>query len=93
LELLEAMLAFDPKDRITAEAGLAHPYLAMYHVPDDEPAHTRPFDFTFELTNTIPEIKSILFLTRIDFVGSTKLSGHCLWKDHTSCRRYRAYTE
>lgn len=62
LELLESLLAFDPKDRLTAEAGLAHPYLAMYHVPDDEPSHPKPLDFAFELTNTIPEIKSNLFV-------------------------------
>lgn len=30
------MLIFDPKERITAEDALAHPYLSLYHYPDDE---------------------------------------------------------
>jgi mitogen-activated protein kinase 7 len=61
LDLLEKLLVFDPKNRITAEEGLSHEYLSMYHIPDDEPTHSKPFDFSFEQTNTIPEIKSILF--------------------------------
>jgi serine/threonine protein kinase len=58
LDLLDKLLAFDPKNRIDASSGLAHPYLAMYHIPDDEPSHSKPFDFSFEATNTVPEIKS-----------------------------------
>ena len=36
LDLLEKMLCFDPKLRITAAEALAHPLLAAYHDPDDE---------------------------------------------------------
>ena len=32
------MLVFDPKKRVRAEQALAHPYLAPYHDPTDEPA-------------------------------------------------------
>lgn len=31
------MLAFDPAKRISCEEALAHPYLAVWHDPTDEP--------------------------------------------------------
>lgn len=59
LDLLNSLLTFDPSERITANEGLSHAYFATYHVPDDEPNCPKIFDFSFESTNTIPEIKSI----------------------------------
>lgn len=38
LDLLEQMLVFDPRRRITASQALKHPYLQAYHDPQDEPA-------------------------------------------------------
>lgn len=60
IDLLDNLLAFDPKHRITAAQGLAHPYFAAYHIPEDEPTHPDLFDFAFEETNTIPELKGII---------------------------------
>lgn len=37
IDLLRKMLIFDPKERITVEEALQHPYVATYHDPDDEP--------------------------------------------------------
>ncbi|KAK0560224.1 mitogen activated protein kinase [Tilletia horrida] len=37
IDFLKGVLAFDPKKRMTVEQALAHPYLASYHDPDDEP--------------------------------------------------------
>lgn len=47
LDLLEKMLVFDPRKRITAERGLAHPYLDCYHDEADEPVADEPFDWSF----------------------------------------------
>jgi p38 MAP kinase len=41
------MLVFDPQKRITATEALAHPYLAPYHDPTDEPAAEERFDWSF----------------------------------------------
>lgn len=63
LDLLNCLLAFDPEKRIDAMQSLAHPYLAAYHIPDDEPAHPKLFDFSFEVADNIPDIKSNFFIT------------------------------
>ncbi|CAJ0877785.1 9430_t:CDS:10, partial [Entrophospora sp. SA101] len=47
LDLLEKMLVFDPKKRITAEQALAHKYLEQYHDESDEPIADEAFDWSF----------------------------------------------
>jgi p38 MAP kinase len=47
VDLLENMLVFDPKKRVRAEQALAHPYLAPYHDPTDEPVAEEKFDWSF----------------------------------------------
>jgi p38 MAP kinase len=47
IDLLERMLVFDPKKRITAPEALAHEYLAPYHDPTDEPVADEKFDWSF----------------------------------------------
>ena len=36
LDILGRMLTFNPDERITVDAALAHPYLEQYYDPDDE---------------------------------------------------------
>ena len=50
IDLLQKMLVFDPKRRITVEQALEHPYLASLHDPGVEPASEtpEPFEFDFE---------------------------------------------
>ncbi|KAM3195344.1 hypothetical protein ACQJBY_071454 [Aegilops geniculata] len=48
IDLVEKMLTFDPRQRITVEGALAHPYLASLHDISDEPVCTMPFSFDFE---------------------------------------------
>ncbi|KAI6748671.1 hypothetical protein HG530_015444 [Fusarium avenaceum] len=47
IDLLERMLVFDPKKRITATEALAHDYLSPYHDPTDEPVAEEKFDWSF----------------------------------------------
>jgi len=47
LDLLSSMLELDADRRPTAEGALAHPYLAQYHDPEDEPT-AQVFDDSFE---------------------------------------------
>jgi p38 MAP kinase len=47
VDLLERMLVFDPKKRITATQALEHEYLAPYHDPTDEPVAEEKFDWSF----------------------------------------------
>lgn len=47
LDLLEKMLVFDPRKRITATESLAHDYVSPYHDPSDEPEATEKFDWSF----------------------------------------------
>ncbi|KXN68118.1 MAP kinase 1 [Conidiobolus coronatus NRRL 28638] len=37
IDMLEKLLAFNPRKRITCEEALKHPYLEQYHDPEDEP--------------------------------------------------------
>ena len=36
LDLLQKLMTFDAKKRLTVEEALAHPYLQALHFPDDE---------------------------------------------------------
>ncbi|ORY24066.1 mitogen-activated protein kinase-like protein HOG1 [Naematelia encephala] len=47
LDLLEKMLVFDPRTRISATEALGHEYLAPYHDPTDEPSAAEVFDWSF----------------------------------------------
>ncbi|KAK4699799.1 hypothetical protein P7C70_g6458, partial [Phenoliferia sp. Uapishka_3] len=66
VDFLKCTLTFDPKQRITVEEALAHPYLANYHDPDDEPVAPplEPSFFDFDLAKdsiTREELKKLLF--------------------------------
>ena len=47
INLLERMLEIDSEARITASGALAHPYLAQYADPSDEP-DSQAYDQSFE---------------------------------------------
>jgi p38 MAP kinase len=47
IDMLEKMLVFNPKSRITAGEALAHPYLSPYHDASDEPVADEKFDWSF----------------------------------------------
>jgi p38 MAP kinase len=68
IDLLEKMLNFDPRKRITAEEALAHPYLAPYHDPTDEPSAPEMFDWSFnEADLPVDTWKVMMYSEILDF--------------------------
>ncbi|XP_077988685.1 uncharacterized protein LOC144443179 [Glandiceps talaboti] len=62
LNLLECLLTFDPRDRITAEEALMHPYLHTYSYPPDEPITDEPFCIESEVDDlSLATLKKIIF--------------------------------
>ena len=45
IDLMERMLQFDPRKRITVEEALQHPYLAQLHDPASEPSAPSEFSY------------------------------------------------
>ncbi|KAM8877173.1 mitogen-activated protein kinase 7 [Synchiropus picturatus] len=75
LDLLGAMLRFDPRERISVTQALEHPYLAKYHDADDEPICVPAFDFEFDKVQMNREqIKEAILMEIQDFHRS-KQSG------------------
>lgn len=60
IDLLEKMLVFDVTERVSAKEALAHPYLAQYHNPSDEPEVEHPFDWTFDNSDVIGDARRIM---------------------------------
>lgn len=68
LDLLAAMLRFDPRQRIGVTEALEHPYLAKYHDPDDEPICVPAFDFEFDkIAMSKEQIKDAILIEIQDF--------------------------
>jgi mitogen-activated protein kinase 1/3 len=67
LDLVEKLLTFSPKRRITVDEALAHPYLEPYHDPADEPgaAPLDPSFFDFENDLGKEELKRELQLVDV----------------------------
>lgn len=60
IDLLGQMLNFDPAKRISCDAALNHPYLAVWHDPNDEPTCQAKFDFGFEEEDTMEGMKRLI---------------------------------
>ncbi|KDQ11969.1 hypothetical protein BOTBODRAFT_34826 [Botryobasidium botryosum FD-172 SS1] len=60
VDLLTQMLTFDPAKRISCEQALAHPYLAVWHDPSDEPVCEKKFDFGFEEEDSVEGMKRLI---------------------------------
>ncbi|KAG9124629.1 Mitogen-activated protein kinase, partial [Ceratobasidium sp. 392] len=60
IDLLGKLLAFDPAKRISCEEALAHPYLAVWHDPNDEPICSSTFDFGFEDEDSVEGMRQLI---------------------------------
>ncbi|KAK6947820.1 hypothetical protein RJ641_001293 [Dillenia turbinata] len=68
VDLLEKMLVFDPRMRITVDEALCHPYLSSLHDINDEPVCAWPFNFYFEHPSfTTEKIKELVWTETLKF--------------------------
>lgn len=67
IDLLSQMLCFDPAKRISCEQALNHPYLQVWHDPNDEPICETKFDFSFEEEDQIDGMKRLIVQEVNDF--------------------------
>nr|CAH0110761.1 unnamed protein product [Daphnia galeata] len=75
IDLLEKTLELDADKRINAEEALAHPYLAQYADPSDEPT-SHPYDQSFEdMDLSVEEWKELVYKEVISFVESMAVAG------------------
>lgn len=64
LDLLNKMLIFDPRKRISVQEALQHPYLEELYCPEDEPIREpiKPIEFEFENVDLNKEqIKDLIY--------------------------------
>ena len=71
LDLLTRMLMFNPDHRITVDDALAHPFLAQYYDPSDEPTMESPFTVHMEIDDDCP--KDILKKTIFEEIHSFRV--------------------
>ncbi|CAA7019080.1 unnamed protein product [Microthlaspi erraticum] len=67
IDLMEKILKFDPRKRISVEEALAHPYLQSMHDTSNEPECTRPLNFDLEEPFTEEEVKELVYCEALDF--------------------------
>ena len=85
IDLLEKMLVFDPRKRITATESLAHEYVAPYHDPTDEPEASEKFDWSFNDADLPVDTWKVMMYSEILGASSASLPLHI----HTHTRHHR----
>ena len=66
LDLLDKMLKFDPRERITVTGALEHSYLSEYHNASVEPSSQSHFNFSFEAHATTKASIQAMMLQEMD---------------------------
>ncbi|RIA96497.1 CMGC/MAPK/ERK protein kinase [Glomus cerebriforme] len=72
IDLLERLLTFDPAQRITVDKALEHPYLAVWHDPNDEPVCPEPFDFSFEAVDDPDQMRAMIAQEVLNFRAAVR---------------------
>ncbi|MFH4975854.1 hypothetical protein AB6A40_002563 [Gnathostoma spinigerum] len=68
VDFLDRILVLDPEKRMTVTEALAHPYVADYSMPDDEPTVTEPFSIDdCEQSRSLEEWKELVFNEIVNF--------------------------
>jgi mitogen-activated protein kinase 15 len=68
MDLLRKLLTFSPVRRITATQALAHPYVAQFHVPEEEIEYHKKIFIPIELRKlSVPAYRDELFTSIIKF--------------------------
>lgn len=68
------MLVFDPKKRVRADQALAHPCLAPYHDPSDEPVAEEKFDWSFNDADLPVDTWKIMMCVQLQSYDSAELT-------------------
>ncbi|XP_018443611.1 mitogen-activated protein kinase homolog MMK1-like [Raphanus sativus] len=68
IDLIEKMLKFDPRQRISVDDALAHPFLEKLHDITDEPICKTPFEVGLEEQPlTVEQIKELIYQEALAF--------------------------
>ncbi|CAA7021576.1 unnamed protein product [Microthlaspi erraticum] len=68
IDLMKKFLTFDPRQRISVEEALAHPYLQSLHDITNEPECTTPFKFDIgQQSLTKKEARELIYREALDF--------------------------
>ena len=60
VDLLSKLLIFDPKQRITVNDALSHPFFMTLHDPLDEPSCLTSFDLPYSVESLdVPRLKAL----------------------------------
>ncbi|CAG7903018.1 unnamed protein product [Brassica rapa] len=80
IDLVEKMLKFDPRQRISVEDALAHPFLETLHDITDEPVCTKPFDVDLEEHPLeVEQIKELIYQEALAFNAAQQQVKRKIW--------------
>lgn len=81
IDLLDKMLRFDPRERITVTDALKHQFLSIWHDPEEEVILNHKINLTFEKITDLQELKNFLVNEVIDFRNSVRTNATINRKD------------
>lgn len=85
IDLLEQMLAFNPRSRPTATQCLEHEYLTRFHDPSEEPEAAEKFDWSFNNTDLSADAWKVHITSMIDLISRSRCTAR-FWSSIGSVR-------